>query len=104
VHALQADELGSWSASASDVLRITFERLAGAAAGCRTILVRTGWGEHALGAYRHTWANVEPDYVADDVLAASRFICSDTREWPPVVSPLRARRTRGGRMIGGGCG
>jgi hypothetical protein len=29
VHALEGDREGSWSASASDVLRITFERLEG---------------------------------------------------------------------------
>ncbi|MGI8912603.1 MAG: hypothetical protein ACR2JY_02240 [Chloroflexota bacterium] len=29
VHALQGDQMGSWSASASAVLRITFERLDG---------------------------------------------------------------------------
>ena len=50
------------------------DMLAGAAAGCRLILVRTGWGENSLGAYRHTWADVQPDYVAADVLAAARSI------------------------------
>ena len=44
------------------------------AAGCRLILVRTGWGENSLGAYRHTWADVEPDDVAADLLEASRAL------------------------------
>lgn len=50
------------------------DMLAGAAAGCRLILVRTGWGESSLGAYRHTWADVEPDYVAADLLGAAVWI------------------------------
>ena len=52
------------------------DMLAGAAAGCRLVLVRTGWGENSLGAYRDTWAAVEPDYVAGDVLAAAQCICA----------------------------
>jgi D-glycero-D-manno-heptose 1,7-bisphosphate phosphatase len=64
------DLAASWmigDGGASDIL-------AGAAAGCRCILVRTGWGENSLGAYRHTWAAVEPDAVADDVLAAAHVV------------------------------
>ncbi|MGI8912597.1 MAG: HAD hydrolase-like protein [Chloroflexota bacterium] len=48
--------------------------LAGNAAGCRCILVRTGWGANSLGAYRHTWVGVEPHAVADDLLAAARIL------------------------------
>jgi histidinol-phosphate phosphatase family protein len=68
------DLAASWTigdAGAADIL-------AGAAAGCRTILVRNGWGENSLGAYRHTWAAVEPDYVADDLLDAAQRICAQT--------------------------
>jgi len=35
VHKLEGDREGSWSAPASDVLRVTFERLAG---GCKRLL------------------------------------------------------------------
>ena len=43
-------------------------------ARCRAILVRTGIGEGSLGLYRHLWAGVEPDYVADNLLDAARWI------------------------------
>lgn len=44
------------------------------AAGCKAVLVRTGLGESSLTQYRHTWANLEPDFVADDVLEAASWI------------------------------
>lgn len=47
---------------------------AAAAVGATKVLVRTGWGEDSLGAYRNTWAEVEPDYVAKDLLAAARWL------------------------------
>jgi histidinol-phosphate phosphatase family protein len=55
------------------------DMLAAAAVGARRILVRTGWGEGSLGAYRHTWADVEPDYVAADLLAAVRWLLEQER-------------------------
>ena len=42
--------------------------------GAKGILVRTGVGEGSLTAFRHTWANVEPDYVAENVLEAVKWI------------------------------
>jgi len=42
--------------------------------GCRAVLVRTGLGEGSLGEYRHLWADIEPDHIADDVLEAARWI------------------------------
>ena len=42
--------------------------------GCRAILVRTGLGEGSLREYRHLWAGIEPDFVAEDVLSAVRWI------------------------------
>ena len=44
------------------------------AVGCRAILVRTGLGEGSLGEYRRVWADIEPDFIADDVLDAARWI------------------------------
>jgi histidinol phosphatase-like enzyme len=44
------------------------------AIGAQAILVRTGMGEGSLGEFRHTWANAQADYVADDVLDAVRWI------------------------------
>jgi D-glycero-D-manno-heptose 1,7-bisphosphate phosphatase len=42
--------------------------------GCAAVLVRTGLGASSLAAYRHLWADLEPDYVAADVLGAARWI------------------------------
>ena len=47
--------------------------------GCNGVLVRTGLGESSLGEYRHTWENIEPDYIADDILDAVRWIIDDYR-------------------------
>lgn len=52
------------------------DMLAAAAVGAVKILVRTGWGEGSLEAYRHTWADVEPDYIATDLLDAARWLLS----------------------------
>lgn len=40
------------------------------------ILVKTGWGEGSLGEYRYKWIDVDPDYVAIDVLDAVRWLLS----------------------------
>ena len=42
------------------------------------ILVRTGLGESSLGEYRHTWADIEPDFIAQDVLDAVHWILRDS--------------------------
>jgi histidinol-phosphate phosphatase family protein len=47
--------------------------LAGAV-GCKGILVLTGMGKSSLLDYRHEWREREPDYIADDVLDAARWI------------------------------
>lgn len=43
-------------------------------AGAKGILVRTGVGEGSLTEFRHTWSEIEPDYVADNVLEAVKWI------------------------------
>jgi D-glycero-D-manno-heptose 1,7-bisphosphate phosphatase len=43
-------------------------------AGCKSILVLTGVGESSLNEFRHTWAAVEPDFIATDVLQAAEWI------------------------------
>jgi ribonucleotide monophosphatase NagD (HAD superfamily) len=50
------------------------DMLAAASVGAMKILVRTGWGEGALTRLRHTWAEVEPDYIAKDIFDATRWI------------------------------
>jgi D-glycero-D-manno-heptose 1,7-bisphosphate phosphatase len=42
--------------------------------GAKAILVLTGVGEGSLTDFRHTWSDVEPDFVANDVLEAVRLI------------------------------
>ena len=45
--------------------------------GCKSVLVRTGLGESSLGEYRYTWADVNPHFVAEDVLHAVKWILDD---------------------------
>lgn len=44
------------------------------ATGAKGILVRTGVGEGSLTDFRYTWAEVEPEYIADNVLDAVKWI------------------------------
>ena len=44
--------------------------------GAKAILVLTGVGKSSLNEYRHSWQNVEPDYVAENVLEAAEYIIS----------------------------
>ncbi|GKX65866.1 hypothetical protein rsdtw13_11240 [Clostridium sp. TW13] len=44
------------------------------AVGAKGILVRTGVGQGSLTEFRNTWANIEPDYVAENVLEAVKWI------------------------------
>ncbi len=57
---------------------------AGARAGCRNILVRTGHGATSLGRYRQDWAAVEPDYIAANLLEAARWIAGQGQGGLPV--------------------
>lgn len=50
------------------------DMLAGSAVGATKILVRTGWGEGALGKFRDSWAEVEPDYIANNLLDAAIWV------------------------------
>jgi D-glycero-D-manno-heptose 1,7-bisphosphate phosphatase len=51
---------------------------AGAKIGCRTVLVRTGEGVDSLGKYRESWARLEADFVARDVLEAAHWVLEQT--------------------------
>lgn len=53
------------------------DMIAAEKAGCHKILVRTGWGEESLGKFRHTWVDVEPDYIADNLLEAVYWIVNN---------------------------
>jgi histidinol-phosphate phosphatase family protein len=51
---------------------------AGYSAGCKLILVRTGWGQGSLEVpeYRESWKHITPHYIAEDLLEASHWVCS----------------------------
>lgn len=53
---------------------------AASAAGMKKVLVKTGWGESSLTSYRESWEGIEPDYIAEDLMDASRWIASDCRK------------------------
>lgn len=53
---------------------------AGGAVGARLVLVLTGRGRDALGADREKWVGYAPDYVADDLLDAARWITGTVPE------------------------
>lgn len=45
--------------------------------GAKGVLVLTGVGQGSLGAYRHTWADLEADHIAENVREAVRWILQD---------------------------
>ena len=53
------------------------DMLAAHLVGATKILVLTGWGKSSLNKYRHTWYDVEPDYVADNLLGAVEWLLSN---------------------------
>ncbi|MEO4053967.1 HAD-IIIA family hydrolase [Solibacillus sp. CAU 1738] len=53
------------------------DMLAAHIVGATKILVMTGWGKSSYNEYRHTWSDVEPDYIADNLLAAAEWILSN---------------------------
>lgn len=56
------------------------DMLAGHNAGTKKILVVTGAGNEALGKYRNKWADVQPDYVAENVLDAVLWLLSNCEQ------------------------
>lgn len=53
------------------------DMIAANSVGATKILVKTGWGKGSLSDYRHTWSNVEPDYIAEDLLDAVNWIVEE---------------------------
>jgi len=47
--------------------------------GAKAILVLTGVGKGSMNEYRHTWRNIEPNFVAENVLEAVNYIIHDVR-------------------------
>lgn len=48
--------------------------LAAHSVGATKILVLTGWGKSSLNQYRDKWAEVDPDYIAENLIDAARWI------------------------------
>ncbi len=53
--------------------------------GAKGILVLTGVGKNSLEELRSTWADVEPTYIADNVLEAAKMIISDIIKKAPLA-------------------
>ncbi|WP_409274692.1 HAD-IIIA family hydrolase [Neobacillus sp. SCS-31] len=50
------------------------DMLAAHSVGAIKILVLTGWGHSSLDEHREKWAEIEPDYIAEDLLKAVKWI------------------------------
>lgn len=46
-------------------------------AGTKKVLVKTGWGEGSLTTHRDNRKEVEPDYIADNLVDAIFWIAND---------------------------
>lgn len=56
------------------------DMMAADAVNAKKILVKTGWGQSSLKAYRHIWSEIEPDYIANDLLQAVQWLVSHEEE------------------------
>lgn len=56
------------------------DMLAAHAVGAIKVLVLTGWGHSSLNQYRDKWAEIEPDYVAENLLDAVKWVISKSKE------------------------
>lgn len=50
------------------------DMLAAHSVGAMRILVLTGWGKSSLEQYRDGWKDVEPDYIAENLLVAVQWL------------------------------
>jgi HAD superfamily hydrolase (TIGR01662 family) len=46
--------------------------------GATKILVLTGWGKSSYTEYKHIWSDVEPDYIAENLLTAVDWILNQS--------------------------
>ncbi|WP_456274696.1 HAD-IIIA family hydrolase [Bacillus sp. AK031] len=56
------------------------DMLAAHSVGAMKILVLTGWGRSSLNKYRDKWEGIEPDYVAENLLDAVKWVISKSKE------------------------
>ena len=50
------------------------DMIAANAVGAIKILVKTGWGIGSLSEYRYLWEDIEPDYIAEDISEAIKWL------------------------------
>ncbi|MFC4355289.1 HAD-IIIA family hydrolase [Chryseomicrobium palamuruense] len=50
------------------------DMLAAHAVGAMKVLVLTGWGHSSLQEYRDKWADTNPDFIAEDLMEAVRWV------------------------------
>jgi D,D-heptose 1,7-bisphosphate phosphatase len=53
------------------------DMVAASNAGTKKVLVKTGWGKGSLTSYRDNWKGIEPDYIAEDLVDAVKWIADD---------------------------
>ena len=53
------------------------DMVSGGKMGCKLILVLTGWGKDALGKDREKWKDFTPSFVANNLLEAAEWLCSN---------------------------
>ena len=53
------------------------DMLAAHKVGATKILVLTGWGISSCNEYKHIWHDIEPDYIADNLLRAVEWILNE---------------------------
>lgn len=53
------------------------DMVSGGKMGCRLVLVLTGRGNEALGIHRDKWKEYEPDFVAENLMEATEWLCEN---------------------------
>lgn len=56
------------------------DMVAASLAGAKKVLVKTGWGQGSLTTHRESWKDVEPDYIANNLVDAVNWISNDLRK------------------------
>lgn len=57
------------------------DMLAAYKAGAKKVLVKTGWGKGSLTRFRHEWQDVQPDYIAENLVTAVDWIINDLHKY-----------------------
>ncbi|MFZ3590104.1 HAD-IIIA family hydrolase [Bacillus sp. DJP31] len=66
------------------------DMIAAHSVGARKVLVKTGWGESSLSKHRDKWVGIDPEYIANNLVDAVRWIDVDVKKKglvPFLLSP-----------------